>query len=266
MARKSDKSPPNLNPPNLNPPDQKPADTRPETAASPRPDPRDAFVDALMRLAARRDWDDIELADIAQEAGLTLADLRAAFPSKGAILGGLSRRIDMAVLKGDGGEVGELADEPPRERLFDVFMRRFDALAPYKTALRRISPALRRDPLAMLALNQGALNSQRFMLASAGISTEDGLGGLKLQGAVLVFANAFETWLDDDDPGLAATMARLDKELKRGHQVMKRAQDLYRLTAPLRAFGRAICERRPRDRRRERAGEGMDGDDYAPAI
>lgn len=248
MARKSDKT------------------TDTGTGARSAPDPRDAFIDALMSLCARRDWDDVELSDIAQEAGLTLADLRGAYPSKGAILGGLSRRIDMAVLKGDGGAPGELADEPPRERLFDVFMRRFDALAPYKSALRRIYPALRRDPLAMLALNQGALNSQRFMLAAAGISTEDGLAPLKLQGAVLVFAGAFETWLDDEDPGLAATMARLDKELKRGHQVMKRAHDLYRLTAPLRAFGRAICERRPRDRRRERASEGTDGDDYAPAI
>ena len=51
------------------------------------------------------------------------------------------------------------------------------------------------------------------MLAAAGISTEGPLGLLKLQGAVIVLANTMETWLEDDDPTLARTMARLDREL-----------------------------------------------------
>ena len=36
-------------------------------------DPRRRAVDALMNLAATRPWDEIELPDIASEAGLTLA-------------------------------------------------------------------------------------------------------------------------------------------------------------------------------------------------
>jgi hypothetical protein len=94
-------------------------------------------------------------------------------------------------------------------------MRRLDALTPYKRALRRITFALRQDPLSLAALNRSAINSMRFMLAAAGISTEGPLGGLKLQGSVIVFANTMETWLEDDDPALARTMARLDRELRR---------------------------------------------------
>jgi AcrR family transcriptional regulator len=228
---------------------------------------RQAVIDATMRLAADRPWNEIELVDIAQEAGIGLADLRDLFPSKGAILGGFSRMIDRKVLETPG---DDLAGEPARERVFDVMMRRFDALAPYKEALRRISQDLQYDLGSLAALNQVALNSQRFMLAAAGISTEGSLGSLKLQGAVIVFSNTLQTWLEDDDPTQARTMARLDRELRRGERVLERAEDLRRLTLPLRAFGQALVDarnraRRARGRRRPRYDED-DMNDPATAI
>jgi AcrR family transcriptional regulator len=233
-------------------------------ARKPPPPARDAIVQALMRLAAAQPWNDIEVTDVAREAGVSLAEFRDLFPSKGAVLGAFSRMIDKEVLEGT---TDELAEEPARERVFDVIMRRLDAMTPYKAALRRISYAVRGDPLTLAALNQVALNSQRFMLAAAGISTEGPLGLLKLQGAALVFANTLETWLDDDDPALARTMARLDRELKRGERVLERAEDFRRLTAPLRALGRTLLDRRRtrRPRTRERSGDG-DTTDPAAAI
>jgi AcrR family transcriptional regulator len=234
------------------------------TPKSEAPSRRDAVVDALMRLASDRPWSDIEVTDIARKAGVSLAEFRDLFPSKGAVLGALSRRIDKQVLEGT---TEDLADEPARERIFDVTMRRLDALEPYKAGLRRIFYGLRQDPLSMLALNQSALNSMRFMLAAAGISTEGPLGGIKLQGAVIVFANTLETWLEDDDPTLAATMARLDRELRRGERVLERADDLRRLTLPFRAVGQALLDSRRRIRRRTRGYDrGADGETNDPAA
>lgn len=232
----------------------------PQATASHKPNPREAAVEALMRLAAEQPWNDIEVGDIAREAGLSLAELRDLFPSKGAVLGGLSRIIDRKVLEID---TSDLADEPARERLFDVLMRRLDAMAPYKPALRRIAFALRGDVLSMLALNGVALNSHRYMLAAAGIDTEGPLGRLKLQGTVIAFARTVEVWLDDDDPALARTMAKLDREIRRGETIMERADDARRLTAPLRALGRALMERRaPRDR----TPPGGDAEERDPAA
>ncbi|MCJ2040417.1 TetR/AcrR family transcriptional regulator [Methylobacterium sp. J-059] len=223
---------------------RKPADpgTHHEPPTQP---PREAAVEALMRLAAEQPWNDIEVGDIAREAGLSLAELRDLFPSKGAILAGLARIIDRKVLEEDG---ADLAEEPTRERLFDVLMRRLDAMTPYKPALRRISFALRGDVLSMLALNGVALNSHRYMLAAAGIDTEGPLGRLKLQGVVIAFARVVETWLQDDDPSLARTMARLDKEIRSGEHFMERAEDARRLVAPFRALGRSLLDRRSRSR------------------
>ncbi|GJD95833.1 TetR/AcrR family transcriptional regulator [Methylobacterium iners] len=241
-------------------------DTSPPAATPPPPKlpPREAAVEALMRLAAEQPWNDIEIGDIAREAGLSLAEFRDLFPSKGAVLGGLSRIIDRKVLEADN---SDLADEPTRERLFDVLMRRLDAMTPYKPALRRIAYALRGDPFSMLALNGVALNSQRFMLAAAGINTEGPLGRLKLQGVVIAFARTLETWLDDDDPALARTMARLDREIRNGERFMERAEDARRLTAPLRAIGRSLLERRSnkgmRAPRNEDDGNPLGGDPAA---
>jgi hypothetical protein len=146
-------------------------------------------------------------------------------------------------------------------------MRRLDAMTPYKRALRRIVWALRFDPLSLAALNQSALNTQRYMLAAAGISTEGPLGLLKLQGAVIVFSNTMETWLSDDDPTLARTMARLDRELRRGERVVEQAEDFRRLTAPLRALGQAILDsRRTRRTGARTRGRADDGETDNPAA
>lgn len=235
--------------------------------AAPAPDPRRRAVDALMRLAATRPWHEIELNDIAREAGLTLTVLRGLFPSKLAMLGAVTRIVDDVVLAQS---ADDLAAEPVRERLFDLVMRRLDALAPYKAGLRKIMPALRSDPLALAALNRGAVNSWRYMLASAGIATEDALGALRVQGAVLLMARVGEVWLDDDEPDLSRTMARLDRELNTAGRIMARFEDVHRLTAPLRGLAQALCAgRMPRMRRRDRGDERYrsgDPEDYAPVI
>ncbi|WP_439497727.1 TetR/AcrR family transcriptional regulator [Bosea sp. (in: a-proteobacteria)] len=242
-----------------------PPKAAPPPASAPA-DPRKGVVDALFRLAASRPWGEIELGEIATEAGISLVTLRGLFPSKLAILGGLTRIVDDAVLAG---QSDDLVGEPARERMFDLVMRRLDALAPYKAGLRRIMPAVRRDPMTLAALNRGAINSWRYMLASAGIATEDALGGVRVQGAVLLMARVAEVWLDDDEPELSRTMARLDRELKTAGWVLSRAEDIHRLTAPLRGLARAFCGARPRVRRRERGESrhgGEDNEDFAPAI
>lgn len=225
--------------------------------------PKTRVVEALMRLASDRPWVDIEIVDIAQEAGVTLSEMRDLFPSKGAILDSYTRTIDKKVIEGTS---TDLVGEPARERIFDIVMRRLDAMAPHKEAIRRISMALRRDALSLLALNRSGLNSARYMLAAAGVPTEGPLGFLKLQGFVVTLSRVMETWFDDEDPSAAKTMARLDEELGRGERVMERAEDVRRFTAPLRAIGQALMDGRGRMRRSYRSrDERESGETTDPA-
>jgi AcrR family transcriptional regulator len=211
-------------------------------------DPRGKIVDALMQLASERRFEDISIRDISKEAGVSLADFRDAFPSKGAILAGFSRRIDRAVLSE---ESDSLADESPRERLFDILMRRLEAMAPCREGLREVLAYLRRDLGTAFAMNQVTMNSMRFMMEAAGIEAEGGAAGaIKLQGLALAWARIVGVWLDDDDPGLSKTMAELDRELTRGERAVACVDRLDDLTSPLRTFAQAAFDIRRRARER----------------
>lgn len=240
----------------------------PDVSETPAPSPRDRVVDALMALAAERGWSSIELPDIAERANVSLGELRDLFPSKGAVLGAFSKRIDRIVLDGTG---TDLLDESAKERLFDVYMRRLDAMLPYREALRRIARDVRTDPVTLAALNQLALNAHRYMLAAAGVDTEGPGGALKLQGVVIMWGRVLDTWFRDEDPGMARTMAKLDQELTRGARMVSGLNDICRLASPLRMVFETAAEGGRRFRERTRAerkpGGGQDGDEegYAPA-
>jgi AcrR family transcriptional regulator len=221
------------------------ADSGPDckTIAEIPKEPRNAIIDALLELAGERSWEDITISDVASRANVSLSTFRDYFPSKGAVLASFSRRIDRVVLDAIR---DHMAGEPAKDRLFDVLMRRMDALTPYKLGLEAIYDWARRDPLAATALNRVVINSMRFMLEAAGIESEGAVGALKLQGLALAWARILRVWFRDDDPGLASTMAALDRELTRGSSFVARAEDLNRLVSPLFSLARSFWESGPR--------------------
>ena len=171
---------------------------------------RDKAVDALMSLLSEHSFEQIGLAEVAGRAGIKLSQLRAEFGSTLAILGAHIKEIDRVVLAGGD---SDMAEEPARQRLFDVLMRRLEALAPYRDAVRSIMRSARRNPGLAFALNAMAVRSQRWMLEAAGIGTAGPRGALRAQGAALMFARVLSVWIDDDDEGLDRTMAALDRGL-----------------------------------------------------
>jgi AcrR family transcriptional regulator len=171
---------------------------------------RDKAIDALMALLAEQSFEQIGLAEVAGRAGIKLSQLRAEFGLTLAILGAHIKDIDRAVLAGGD---ADMADESPREKLFDVLMRRLEALAPYKDAVRSLMRSARRNPGLALALNAMAARSQHWMLEAAGIGASGPRGALRAQGAALMFARVLGVWFDDDEPGLDRTMAALGRGL-----------------------------------------------------
>lgn len=197
---------------------------------------RDRIVEALMKLAARRAFDDITISDIAHEAGVSLADFRDHFPSKGAVLAAFSRKIDREVLESISGECAE----PARERLYHVLLRRLEALEPYRNGLESVYNWVMTDPVAAAALNRQIVNSMRFMLEAADIDSEGTLGALKLQTLALAWWRVLGVWFEDRDPELCRTKAALDRDLSRTESLIDGIEDVTRLAAPLRGLARAV--------------------------
>jgi AcrR family transcriptional regulator len=183
----------------------------------PNRSPRDRILDAALALAERDGWSKASLAAIAEEAHLSLAEVYGEFRSRPAILAGLTRRIDAAVLAGAGSPDGE---ETTRERLFETLMRRFDAMKPYRTALRRIARGLSCDPLMALMSGLPLLRSMAWMLEASGVSTAGTAGRLRVKGLTLLYLDVLRTFLADETDDLAKTMAALDKRLRQAERCL----------------------------------------------
>ena len=206
---------------------------------------RDKIIEALMTLLADHAIEDIGLADIAAEADVTLSELRAEFGSPMAMLAAYIKDIDRKVL--DGGD-DDMNDESPRERLFDVLMRRLELLEPHKAAIRSLIRSATRNPGLALTLNAHSVCSQQWMLTAAGIGASGPKGMIRAQGLALMFANVIRTWVNDHDEGHARTLAALDRELARGQRLVGLLDELCKIPERARQFTRGgRRSRRDRD-------------------
>ncbi len=171
----------------------------------------DRVIDAMLARIAADGWRPLSLAGIAAEAGLPIVRVYRVFPSKAAVLCGLFRRVDEAVLTAS----ADLTDdERPRDRVFDILMRRFDALHPYKPALFVLRRELPADPPSALAVGAALLRSMRWMLEGAGVATGGLSGAIAVKLTTAAYLAAARVWLRDDSPDLAPTMAALDQRLR----------------------------------------------------
>jgi hypothetical protein len=142
-----------------------------------------------------------------------------------------------------------MAEEPPRERLFDVLMRRLETMAPHREAVRSVLRSAMRNPPLAVALNGIAVRSQQWMLTAAGINASGPRGMMRAQGLAMLFGSVLRPWTRDDEPGLARTMAALDRALARGQRFAGLLDDLCAIPARL---------SRLRPRRRSRRGRDED--------
>ena len=97
------------------------------------------------------------------------------------------------------------------------------------------------------------------MLTAAGIDAAGPRGMVRAQGLALLFAKVLRTWVDDDDEGLARTLAALDRALARGQRWAGMLDDLCRIPAAAACAAPARCGRQ----RRRVAGRGRRDDRVA---
>ena len=172
----------------------------------------EAALDAFLGLVAEKGFAGVTLRDVAEAAGLGLADLYRLYPDKIALAAAFMAKIDADVLAGTPSRSDP--EETARDRLFDVMMRRYDALRPYRAALGAIRRAATRDPMLALAMAPAVRRSMAVLLEAASLPSE-GLGGALRQNGLLAIHYAVAGTYDRDETAdLSKTMAALDSRLK----------------------------------------------------
>lgn len=170
------------------------------------------LIESMLELAAHEGWESVTVPAIAARAGANLSELYPAWRSRMAILAAFTRHIDRTVIETD---FAFSAEDTVRDRLFEVLMRRFDALQSHREALRRIRSGVMRDPAASAAMMRQLACSMAWMLQAAGLSPDGIAGKIKIAGLTGIWLRAVAVWVDDESEDMARTMAVLDRALKR---------------------------------------------------
>jgi hypothetical protein len=172
-----------------------------------------ALIAAAFQLTAERGWRAVSVAAAARRADLTLDRARARFPVRAAILLRFGLMADQAALA--------LAprEGPHRDRLFDLLMRRFDALQTHRAGVLALLRGLPGDPCTAALLAAASRRSMAWMLEGAGISARGPLGRLRISGLCAVWMLGVRAWRDDASDDLSATMAAVDRALSRAEQI-----------------------------------------------
>jgi len=130
-------------------------------------------------------------------------------------------------------------------------MQRLDVLAPYKPGLKALAGQARKDPILGLALLRTVFQSQGWMVMAAGLGAGGLQGAVRTKAVTLAYLETMRVWFDDEEPGLAKTMAALDKALRTAERRLRRLAWFGKLVMP----GRFAGERQTDD-----ADAGASGD------
>ncbi len=187
-------------------------------AKSPKADAPDLLTSAL-EVVGEAGWRGFTFAALADRTGLSLAEIRDRFKGRADLLDQLSRRLDRAMLAVEPDEMDGL---PPRDRVFELIMRRLEAMAPLRAGLLRLMQDARFDP-PLLAFTACRLDrSMTWLQDAAGLADVNRSSPIdrlrrrvqrRLLGAV--YLQTLKVWASDDSVDLAKTMASLDKQLRR---------------------------------------------------
>ena len=188
------------------------------SGAGKRRDASQAIIESALTLAANRGWSRVGLGDIAEAAEVSLAELRAEFPSKQAIVAAYAASIDREVLAA---RDPEMAGRPATERLFDVLMKRFDLLNANKDGVSAILRSCPSNPEAVLCGPITLRRSMRWMLEAADLSSAGLKGRLRVKALCALYLSMLPVWLRDDSEDMARTMAVLDRRLRRLDRVTR---------------------------------------------
>ena len=201
-----------------------------------------ALIASAFRVAADKGWPRVTVVEAARAAALPLPRARDRFPSREAILLRWGRHADQEAL------AEPPSEGPVRDRLFDLLMRRIDAMQAHRAGLIMLLVALPAEPPTALLLSCATHRSMRWMLDAAGCRTDGLRGVLAVRGLTAVWLWTVRAWERDDSPDLSGTMAALDAGLRRAEQ----------------AASWLNWGEKPRDRRMKPTDPATTGDDGAP--
>ena len=172
---------------------------------------------AALTLAATSPWREVTLLKLADAAARPISDFYGA--SLGEAVDCVEEAFDRAI--GDNLEALD-PGQSVRDRLFELIMRRFEAMEPHRAAVLAMEVGADRDPTLMASAHQRHVRCARWVLALSGLEADGMTGQARAQGLGVIIGQARMAWRGDDAGDFNKTMASLDKNLRRAEEMFGR--------------------------------------------
>lgn len=189
--------------------------TAKKAAAKKSGTPLERIVDAALGETLAVGWRQVSMEAVAERAGMALGDVLLAVPNKACLLVKFIDQIDERTIR----PAKAAPEESARDRMFEILMRRFDAMNERREEAKAVITGVARDPASAFVGLCRLKKSFVLMLEAAGVSTSGPCGCLRVGGLKAVSAAALRAWMTDDTNDLSKTMAALDRALDRAEKL-----------------------------------------------
>lgn len=172
---------------------------------------------AALSIAADGNWKGANVPQLARAAGREINELYGA--TLWEAVDCVEEAFDRAIAEG----LATLdAAQTVRDRLFELIMRRFEAMEPHRAAVIAMEHGVERDPALIASAHQRNVRCARWVLALAGLEADGMTGQARAQGLGVIIGQARAAWRGDESGDFARTMASLDKNLRRAEEMFGR--------------------------------------------
>ncbi|MGH6901474.1 MAG: hypothetical protein ACREIR_01890 [Geminicoccaceae bacterium] len=182
---------------------------------------RDRIVDAALELAEKHGWANVRLYQVAEHAGLPLAEVGALFRDQDALANAWFARALAALERLPADDV---ADRPAPERLHTAIMRWFDALAPHRAITMQMLEAklYLSHPHHWMPMIFDLSRLVHWFLDAARIASTGRARQLAEVGLTAIFLASLRVWRRDDSAGQGRTRRYLLRRLTAADRWIKR--------------------------------------------
>ncbi len=172
---------------------------------------------AALSLAASTPWREVTIVRLADAASRPVTDFYGA--SLWEAVDCVEEAFDRAIAE----DLDALdPTQTVRDRLFELIMRRFEAMEQYRAAVLAMEHGVDRDPTLLASAHQRHVRCARWVLALAGLEADGMTGQARAQGLAVIIGQARIAWRADSAGDYAKTMASLDKNLRRAEEMFGR--------------------------------------------
>lgn len=169
---------------------------------------RPLLMQAAMTIAGRDGWQDATPENIAAEAGVKTAEVRALYEDVWDILSDVLDGIEDRTEA----EVKDYLGDSWRDNLLEILMVRFDCAQDYRDALKALPAFAARHPRHSSAFLRRLYATMERMLYLSRLP-EERISPLSIAAFSVVYLSLVDRWGKDETADLAPTMAAIDKRL-----------------------------------------------------